>query len=195
VPPGSCGTCRLCLDACPTQAIVEPGVVDARRCLSYHTIESRGPVPRELRPALGPWAFGCDVCSEVCPWGQDAPDLAARFGRHDALEGGPRAWIAWRDDAEFEQRTVGSPLRRPGRAGLARNAALVLGNLPSETGRAALLEALSFDPSSLVREAAHWALARGHAADAGVRADLERAARDEPEPTAAAAMRETLGEA
>ena len=191
-PAGSCGTCRLCLDACPTQAIVEPGVVDARRCLSYHSIESHEGVPRDLRAALGPWAFGCDVCSEVCPWGQDAPDLAARFGLHAAVEPGPRAWLSWRDESEFEARTNGSPLRRPGRAGLARNAALVLGNLPSEGGRGALLEALTSDPSSLVREAAHWALASAHAADAGVRAALDRAARDEPDPAAAAAMLETL---
>jgi epoxyqueuosine reductase len=191
-PSGSCGTCRLCLDACPTQAIVAPGVVDARLCLSYHTIESPAPVPRGLRPALGPWAFGCDVCSEVCPWGADAPDLASRFGTHPAVEAGPRVWLTTRDPARFESLTRGSPLRRPGRAGLARNAALVLGNLPSEEGRAALLEALSSDPDSVVREAAAWALARAHGDDAGVRAALERAVGAEPDAEASQAMRRSL---
>jgi epoxyqueuosine reductase len=188
-PAGSCGTCRLCIDACPTEAIVSPGVVDARLCLSYHTIESADPLPRELRPALGPWAFGCDVCSQVCPWGQDAPDVSTRFGTHRAIEAGPLVWLSTRDEADFEALTRGSPLRRPGRAGLARNAALVLGNRPGEEGREVLLEALSFDPAALVREAAAWALARGHGDDGGVRAALERAATAEPDADAAAAMR------
>ena len=164
-PVGSCGTCTACLDACPTAAILEPGLVDAGRCISYHTIENRGSIPHELRPSLGTWAFGCDVCSEVCPWGRGAPDLAARFGLHATNQGGsaggPERWIALRDPAEWSSELEGSPLKRAGREGLARTAAIVLGNAPSERGEHALLEALSFDPSALVREAAGWALVRG----------------------------------
>jgi epoxyqueuosine reductase len=188
IPAGSCGTCRLCLEACPTQAIVEPGVVDARRCISHLTIEHEGPLPEELRPFVGPWAFGCDVCSEVCPWGRDAPDLAARLGDHPALEGGATAWLAERDEARFAERTRGSPLSRPGRVGLARNAALALAYRPTEAALKGLLDALQLDPSAVVREAAAWSLARSHRADQGVVEALERAAARETDPAAAAAI-------
>jgi epoxyqueuosine reductase len=189
-PAGSCGTCTACLTACPTGAIVAPGVVDARRCISYQTIENRGPIPHELREPVGPWVFGCDVCSEVCPWGERAPDLAPRFGLHPALEnGGPARWLGL-SEAEFEARFEGSPLRRPRRPGLARNAALVLGNRPSDEGRRALAEAGS-DPSPVVREAAFWGLARGHARERGVRATLDRLASTEVDPLARAGMLRT----
>lgn len=186
-PRGSCGTCTACLDACPTGAIVEPGVVHAPDCISYLTIEHRGPIREELRAALGPWGFGCDVCSEVCPWAQRAPDLAERFGIHPALERGSAvSWLG--SPGSFAARFEGSALRRPRREGLARNAAIVLGNRPSEEGRAVLLEALDLDPTPLVREAAAWALARGHGGDAGVASRLEAAAAREPDPAAAQAM-------
>ena len=194
VPPaGSCGTCTACLDACPTAAIVEPGVVDARLCISYHTIENRGPVPHELRERVGGWAFGCDVCSEVCPWGSSAPDLAARFGTHPALERGRLAdWLAL-PPGRFDEELEGSPLRRAGRDGLARNAALALGVAPSDEGRAALARALA-DGSPLVREAAYWALARAHAGERGVEAELERALAAETDPLARAGMLRTRDE-
>ncbi len=191
-PVGSCGTCRLCIDACPTQAILEPGLLDARLCLSYHTIENRGAVPIELRPALDDRAFGCDVCSEVCPWGREAPDVSERFGVHPALDGGLVGWLSIRDEQGFADRTRGSPLSRPGRAGLARNAAIVLGNRPGDQGRVALLEALSFDPSGLVRESAAWALAHGYRRDQGVQAALERALGREGEPAVAEGLRGAL---
>ncbi|HEX6881987.1 MAG TPA: tRNA epoxyqueuosine(34) reductase QueG [Planctomycetota bacterium] len=188
---GSCGTCRACLSACPTGAIVAPGEVDARLCLSYHTIENRGTVPQDLRPALGPWVFGCDVCSEVCPLGSEAPDLAARFGLHPAVaEGSLAGWLA-QAPAELAARLRGSPLQRTGRTGLARNAALVLGNQPGEAGRKALEGALA-DPSPRVREAAFWSLAHAHRADAGVRARLARALAAEPEEQARTDMRAAL---
>ena len=187
----SCGTCRACLVACPTGAIVEPGVVDARRCLSYHTIENRGSIPHALRRSLGEWVFGCDVCSEVCPLGSEAPDLASRFGLHPELEGaGLTSWLTLAP-GEFTGRFAGSPLQRPGREGLARNAALVLGNRPSDEGRMALEQALD-DPSPRVREAAFWSLALGHGANAGVRERLARALSAESEPRAQADMRTSL---
>jgi len=182
VPPaGSCGTCTACLDACPTAAIVAPGEVDARLCLSYHTIENRGAIPHALRPSMGPWVFGCDVCSEVCPWGRHAPDASGRYGTHPAVEGGTLARWLGLDARAFAAHFPGSPLQRPGRAGLLRNAALVLGNRPSDLGREALLAAL-LDPEPLVRGASAWALAHGHRGEAGVAQALDAARQREVDP-------------
>ena len=188
VPHGSCGTCTACIDACPTDAITEPGRVDARRCISYSTIEHRGLVAHDLREQTGPWAFGCDICSEVCPWGSKAPDLSERFGTR----------AEWQDDGAAEGEVLarmlltgndpegqhaahyqGSPLRRPGRDGIARNAAIALGSAAAERGRDALLVALGSDPSQDVRVASAWALTRAHLGDDGVRAALDRARRQE----------------
>jgi epoxyqueuosine reductase len=186
-PVGSCGTCRACLDACPTGAIVEPGVVDARRCISYLTIEHAGPVAPELRADMSAWAFGCDVCSEVCPWGSKAPDLATRFGTHSAVA--DAGLVEWLEAGEqFVPMFAGSPIHRPGREGVARNAAIALSAQPSERGRKALLHALSFDPAAVVREAAAWSLARAHAADAGVRTALDAAAARESDAPARALL-------
>lgn len=184
---GSCGTCTACLDACPTGAIVAPGEVDARRCISYLTIEARGPTPPELREQVGPWAFGCDICSEVCPWTRKAPDASARWGTHPALEGSTLVeWLAAPD--QLAAGLAGSPLQRAGSAGLARNALTVLGNRPSESGRRALLVTLSDGLSAALREAAAGALAVGHGADADARAALERAAERELDPETRAAI-------
>jgi len=191
-PAGSCGTCTACIDACPTDAIVAPGRVDSRACISFQTIENRGPIPHELREDLGAWTFGCDVCSEVCPWGREAPDLSARFGTHRAVaEAGLVEWLEVGEEA-FPTWLEGSPLKRPRRAGLARNAAIALGNVPSGSGRRALLKALSFDPAALVREAAGWGLVRGHGAEAGVRGSVETALGREPDSEARAGMRRSL---
>jgi epoxyqueuosine reductase len=177
---GSCGSCTACLDACPTGAIPAPGVVDARLCLSYHTIENSGRIPPPIREKMGPWVFGCDICSEVCPWGRKAPDLGSRFGTHRILEEGLVAWLE-RPEA-FEQRSEGSPLRRPGRAGLARNSAIALASAPDEPGLRALLRALREDPSPVVREAAGWSLGQGFRDDARARLALERATAADPDP-------------
>jgi len=196
----SCGSCTACLDACPTGAILEPGVVHSPLCLSYQTIEQRGPIPRELREAVGPWVFGCDVCSEVCPWGEKAPDLSSRLGRHPSMNAGETgadsspllSWLAAGETfpAEFN----GSPLQRPRREGLARNAAIVLGNRPVEGGSEALRAALDSDPSPMVREAAAWALPRGFARAAGGQGALEAAAAREVDETAGSEMRRTLSQ-
>lgn len=198
----SCGTCTACIDACPTDAILEPGKVDANRCISYHTIEHRSLISHELRGQAGEWAFGCDICSEVCPWGSKAPDLSGRFGTRAAFEEGasPAGTLVdllsegatEPDDSGHRERWRGSPLRRPGREGLARNAAIVLGNRPSEAGLDALVGALQADPSPTVRAAAAWALTTAHLEDAGVRASLDRALRLEPTLAAAADMRASL---
>ncbi|HED66149.1 MAG TPA: tRNA epoxyqueuosine(34) reductase QueG [Planctomycetes bacterium] len=196
-PAGSCGTCTACLDACPTDAIIAPGRIDANRCISYQTIENRGSVPHALRPRLGPWVFGCDVCSEVCPWGDGAPDRSGEFGTHPFVEraqrpGGILEWLRQTEE-EFVSRTPGSPLRRPGRDALARNVALALGNLPGEAGLATLPAALD-DRSPLVRAAAFWALYHAHASDRPAREALSRARAREWDPAAAEDMDQTLRE-
>jgi epoxyqueuosine reductase len=155
-----CGTCTACLDACPTQAFTGPGWLDARRCISYLTIELRGPVPQELRPAVGDWLFGCDVCQEVCPWNRKAPP-----GREPAFRARPDldpvdpAELLGLSEEAFRERFRGTALTRAKRRGLLRNAAIVLGNLGDPAALPALERALG-DPEPLVREAARWAIGR-----------------------------------
>jgi epoxyqueuosine reductase len=173
----TCGTCTACLDACPTGALVAPGELDARLCISYQTIENRGTIPEELRPQLEGWLFGCDICSEVCPFGHDTPNLAERFGLHPALEHTDLETLVNFSEEEFAKVFEGSPLRRPGRAGLARNAALLLGNEPGGAGPDALLHALANDLSPVVREAAAWSLERAFGEDSRVRTALDQTAR------------------
>ena len=154
-----CGDCRKCLDACPTAAFPSPGVVDARRCLSYQTVENHEPVPIELHKSFGDQVFGCDVCQEVCPLNQgdlppgDPRQVARPLGQMRALE------IAGLSQTEFDQLASGTPMRRIGYDGLRRNACLSLG-ATGEREAAALLERLTTDASPLVAEAATWALMR-----------------------------------
>jgi epoxyqueuosine reductase len=153
-----CGTCTACLDACPTGAFPAPGVLDARRCISYLTIEHRGEVPVELRPGLGDWLFGCDVCQEVCPWNRKAPP-----GAEPALQGRPELVrldlieLLSLSEEEFRRRFRGTALLRTKRSGLLRNAALVLGNTGDRSALPALRRALE-DAEPLVSEAARWAI-------------------------------------
>jgi len=153
-----CGTCTACLDACPTQAFVEPGLMDARRCISYLTIELKGSIPVELREPMGAWAFGCDVCQEVCPWNHKAPPgkEPALAGRPD-LESVDLIELLGLGPEEFRQRFRGTALTRTKRRGLLRNAAIVLGNQGDVEALPALRGALG-DSEALVREAAQWAI-------------------------------------
>lgn len=207
VPGGSCGSCTACIDACPTQAIVAPGEVDARRCISYATIEHKGLVSHELREKTGGWAFGCDVCSEVCPWGSKAPNLAERFGLRpefgpdadSARPGETLSQMVENSDlngadgaAQHKERYEGSPLRRPGAPGLARNAAIALGGTPTDRGLDALKGAVRTAYQPMVRAAAAWGLIHGHNQDTGARPAVERALACEPDPEAAQDMRESL---
>jgi epoxyqueuosine reductase len=155
-----CGTCRRCLDACPTGALVAPHQLDARLCISYLTIELRGAIPRELRPRIGGWVFGCDVCQEVCPWNRFAP--AAREARLHArgLEGWSLERFLGMDDATFEAVFAGSPIRRARRAGFLRNVCVALGNRGDAGGVPALERALAGEGAALVRGHAAWALGR-----------------------------------
>ncbi|MBI4081891.1 MAG: DUF1730 domain-containing protein [Candidatus Lambdaproteobacteria bacterium] len=202
----SCGSCTACLDACPTGAIVAPKTVDARRCISYLTIELKGPIPEPLRPALGGWVFGCDICQDVCPWNHRASEVGQPVIREPAFQAAPeRAFPALAellalDEAGFRARFAGTPLLRPRRRGLLRNAAVALGNLTPPAGApdpgglrppalAALRRALA-DPEPLLRGTAAWALGRigGRAARETLAARLP----DETDATAAAELRRAL---
>lgn len=156
-----CGTCTRCIDVCPTGAIVAPFEVDARRCISYLTIELKGPIPEPLRPLLGNRIFGCDDCQMVCPWNRfaqhsDEDDFHPRPGL-DAAE--LVDLFAW-DEAEYLGRTEGSAIRRIGHERWLRNIAVALGNAPRSSAVIAALEARRDHPSALVREHVEWALRR-----------------------------------
>jgi len=153
-----CGTCTACLDACPTGAFVEPHVLDARRCLAYLTIEHRGDIPDEWKPAMSEWLFGCDVCQDVCPWNRKAPTAREPALAPSASLPSLEALLAM-DEEAFRARFRGSAMSRAKRAGLARNAALLLGNRGERAAVPALRRALS-DPDEGVRRAAAWALSR-----------------------------------
>jgi len=157
-----CGTCSACIAACPTGAIVAPYELDARRCISYLTIEHDGSIPEELRPLLGNRIYGCDDCQLVCPWNRHASvtvvdDFArVRNGLDSARLTAVFAWT----EGEFLQRTEGSPIRRIGFERWSRNIAVALGNAPRDPAIVAALRARAQDPSPLVREHVAWALGR-----------------------------------
>lgn len=153
-----CGTCTACLDACPTQAFVAPYVLDARRCISYLTIELRDAVPAELRSGLGDWVFGCDVCQDVCPWNRKAPrQQTTAFMPARGMNAIDLVALFSMDEETFRATFRHMPLWRPRRRGILRNAALVLGNTRPADGIAALALGLR-DEEPLVRGAAAWAL-------------------------------------
>ncbi len=155
-----CGTCTACLDACPTQAFPAAHVLDARRCISYLTIELRTGIPEDLRPAVGDWIFGCDVCQEVCPWNRAAARGLA-FPSRSASAKPQAALVELLDvsDDEFRGRYRHTALWRAKRRGLLRNVAIALGNVGDVRALPALERALS-DSEPLVREAAAWAIGR-----------------------------------
>jgi epoxyqueuosine reductase len=159
-----CGSCHACLDACPTGAIVAPYELDARRCISYLTIELKGSIPEALRPLIGNRVYGCDDCQLVCPWNRYAqpspePDFAVRNGLDEVALVTLFAWTA----AEFATRLAGSAIRRIGYQRWLRNLAVGLGNADYDPAIVAALEARRDDPSALVREHVAWALARQQA--------------------------------
>jgi len=156
-----CGSCTACIDVCPTRAIVAPYELDARRCISYLTIELDGSIPEEFRAAMGNRIYGCDDCQLVCPWNRYAkvtvePGFHPRHGL-----GAPRLveLLAW-TEAEFLERTAGSAIRRIGHLRWLRNVAIALGNAPPSPDAVAALESRRDHPSEVVRESVGWALAR-----------------------------------
>jgi epoxyqueuosine reductase len=162
-PPATahCGTCTRCIDICPTQAIVAPYRLDARRCIAYLTIEHEGAIDEDLRPLIGNRIFGCDDCQLVCPWNKfakttDEPDFRARNGLDKATLA---ELFAWTED-EFLQRTEGSPIRRSGHARWLRNLAIALGNAPTSPDVVAALHSRRDIDDAMVREHVEWALRR-----------------------------------
>ena len=155
-----CGTCRACLDACPTGAFPAPYRLDARRCISYLTIELKGPIPLEFRPAIGVRIYGCDDCLAVCPWNKFAlAGREAKLAAREDLNAPPLADLAGLDAAAFRARFSGSPIKRIGRARFVRNVLVAIGNARDSGLASAALERLD-DESALVRGAAVWALAQ-----------------------------------
>jgi epoxyqueuosine reductase len=156
-----CGRCRACLDVCPTQAIVAPYRLDARRCIAYLTIELEGAIPETLRPAVGNRVYGCDDCQLVCPWNRFARlTVEADFLPRHGLDGAALAELMGWSEAEFLQRTEGSAIRRLGHARWLRNVAVALGNGPPGDAAHRALQRWAAHPSELVREHVQWALRR-----------------------------------
>ncbi|HEV2222103.1 MAG TPA: tRNA epoxyqueuosine(34) reductase QueG [Candidatus Acidoferrales bacterium] len=188
-PADMCGSCRRCIDACPTEAIVAPYVLDARRCIAYLTIELRGPIPREFRPAMGNMVFGCDICQDVCPWNRKAPatqvaqflprqitantfatipnqDSAPDEKTNGSLFAPPLDWLLWLDEEEFRKVFRGSPVKRTKWRGLIRNVCVALGNsriIPDNPVYGPIiqrLEQLATGDDATIAEHAQWALER-----------------------------------
>jgi epoxyqueuosine reductase len=181
-----CGTCTACLDACPTGAFPQPFVLDATKCVSYLTIELKGPIPQRHRTGVGEWIFGCDVCQEVCPWNRKATTTdEPAFRRQAERERVDLVELLSLDEAGFRERFRGTPMKRAKRRGLLRNAAIALGNNPRPDGAAALIRSLD-DAEPLIREAAAWSLRFYPGAE--TIAALELRATTEPE----AWVRETI---
>ncbi|MEL6575653.1 MAG: tRNA epoxyqueuosine(34) reductase QueG [Pseudomonadota bacterium] len=155
-----CGSCRACLDICPTDAFPAPYRLDARRCISYLTIELKGAIPRDLRPAIGNRIYGCDDCLAVCPWNKFAQAASAAYLAAEGRTAPSLTMLAGLDDAGFRAFFQGGPVKRIGRARFLRNVAVALGNGPAEADAVAALRRLATDESPLVRAHAVWALAR-----------------------------------
>lgn len=156
-----CGTCHACIDVCPTQALVAPYKLDARRCISYLTIEHRGAIPVELRSVMGNRVFGCDDCQAVCPWNRFARfTTEADFSPRHNLDSTALATLFQWSEEEFLRKTEGSPIRRTGYEGWLRNLAVALGNAPTTREVVEALTTRADYPSAVVREHVAWALER-----------------------------------
>jgi epoxyqueuosine reductase len=158
--PDRCGSCTRCIDACPTQAFIAPYQLDSNKCISYLTIEKRGPVPEEMRAGIGQQIFGCDICQDVCPWNRKASATDKHeFQPREGLVNPALAWLAEISAEEFREKFRGSPIKRAKHSGLRRNVLIAIGN----SGRQDLLpvvERAENDPEPVVAEAARWAKSR-----------------------------------
>jgi epoxyqueuosine reductase len=155
-----CGSCTRCIEACPTDALLSPYVLDSKRCISYLTIEKRGAISEELRAGMGQQVFGCDICQDVCPWNRKAPHSALpEFGPREELVNPALDWLAEMSAEEFRANFRGSPIRRAKHAGMRRNAAIAMGNSGREEF-VPILEAMIEDSEPSVAESAAWAVRR-----------------------------------
>ena len=179
----TCGSCVRCIEACPTGAIVAPYVIDNTRCISYLTIENRGPIPRKLRPLMLDWVFGCDICQDVCPVNRKARPAAEPAFQKGGMNLLDLVELLELSEEEFRRRFQGSPILRAKRAGLQRNACVALGNRRDPVAVPALCRALA-NGEPLVRGHAAWAL--GQIGGAKARSALEQAALEEPDSQALA---------
>ncbi|HEV2289207.1 MAG TPA: tRNA epoxyqueuosine(34) reductase QueG [Candidatus Acidoferrales bacterium] len=184
-PRDMCGTCSRCIDACPTNAFVEPYVLDARRCIAYLTIELRGPIPQEFRASMGSMVFGCDICQDVCPWNRRAPAAtipefqprAVSPGSSETLLAPRLDWLLSLTEEEYRIALHGSPVKRAKFRGLIRNACIAAGNShltrksPAFAGISARLEALSKLEDAIIAEHARWALEQLRLRDSAPRSD------------------------
>lgn len=192
----SCGTCHRCLDACPTNAFAAPYTLDSRRCISYLTIENKGAIPHDLRPGLGEWIFGCDICQSICPFNRFSsdtlwPELRPEAGAGQRLDLVELLSIATNE--EFRTRFRGTPLARPKRRGLLRNAAIVAANVECATAAPALAERISRDTEPLIRSHALWALAR---LDSKLALELARQVlKNDPDPSVCEEARNIVNDA
>ena len=155
--PDRCGTCTRCIQACPTDAILEPYQLDSNRCISYLTIEKRGSIPEDLRAGMGHHVFGCDICQDVCPWNRKAPvTQAPEFSPREGLVNPALDWLAQMSAEEFRDKFRGSPVRRAKLSGLRRNALISIGN-SGELELLPVTENLTLDQDESVAECARWA--------------------------------------
>jgi epoxyqueuosine reductase len=158
--PDRCGSCTRCIEACPTDALLSPYVLDSKRCISYLTIEKRGAISEELRAGMGQQVFGCDICQDVCPWNRKAPHSALpEFAPREELVNPALDWLAEMSAEEFRANFRGSPIRRAKHAGMRRNAAIAMGNSGREEF-VPILEAMIEDSEPSVAESAAWAVRR-----------------------------------
>ena len=155
--PDRCGTCTRCIDACPTHAFVAPYQLDSNKCISYLTIEKRGPIPEELRAGIGQQVFGCDICQDVCPWNRKAPATdKPEFQPREGLVNPALDWLAELSAEEFREKFRGSPIKRAKHSGLRRNALIAIGN-SGDQNLLPIVERAESDPDPVVAEAARWA--------------------------------------
>ncbi len=176
-PPDRCGTCRRCLDACPTEAFVQPYVLDSKRCISYLSIELRGTIPAELRPGMGAHVFGCDICQDVCPWNRKAPfTLNPAFSARENLAAPLLSELAEMDERAFRERFRGSPLKRAKWRGFMRNVLVVLGNSGQKKFQQ-VIERFLHHTDGMLAETAAWARQR-------LQNDNDREERKLPPPSA-----------